>query len=358
MALNLTVDELANIANSSLETYLDRGKVWSQNIQSKPMLKAFQARAGRFTGGNEYVSLAVKSGQGGGTLAGYSGDDQLTFTNPTGIKRVKWAWKEHHIGQKITGTELKVDGIDLVENGTDQSTREMSGREMQALANILDEKNADLKEDFDVGLEDLIHGDGTSDAKALAGIGAFILDNPDTGSTGGLSRVANTWWQNRCLTATGGGQVTVSATAGGALITALDKEVRQLSRYAGGSENIKWFAGSDFIEGYKLELRSNGYYSMDMAKGNEAPDGSMKDPKHAGMEITYDPWLDDNSKAKYCYAIDMGRRGLRLLYMDGQRMKRHTPARPYDRMVMYHGITTTAVMVARSLRSSGVYSIA
>ena len=358
MALNLTVDELANIANASLENFLDKGKVWAQNIQNKPMLKAFQERAGRFSGGNEYVSLAVKAGQGGGTLAGYSGDDQLTFYNPTGIKRVKWAWKEHHIGQKITGTELKVDGIDLVESGTDQSTREMDGREAHALANILDEKNADLKEDFDAGLEDLIHGDGSADSKALAGITSFILENPDVGSTGGLSRVANTWWRNRCLTTSGGGVVTASASAGGALVTALDKEIRQLARYAGGASNLKWFAGSDFIDAYKMELRSNGYYSMSMSKDEGSPDGSMKDPRHAGNEIIYDPWMDDNSKSKFCYVIDMGRKGIRLLYMDGQRMKRHNPARPYDRMVMYHGITTTAVMVARSLRSSGVYEIA
>lgn len=356
MALNLTVDELANIANASLENYLDKGKVWAQNIQDKPMLKAFQERAGRFSGGKEYVSLAVKAGQGGGTLAGYSGDDQLSFYNPTGIKRVKWAWKEHHIGQKVTGTELKVDGIDIVENGAKQTTREMSGREAHALANILDEKNADLKEDFDAGLEDLIHGDGSADSKALAGIASFILTTPTTGSTGGLSRSANDWWQNRALT--GGNKVTVSASAGGALVTALDKEIRQLSRYAGGSSNLKWFAGSDFIEGYKLELRSNGYYSQTMSKDAEAPDGSMKDPRHGGNAIIYDPWMDDNSKSKFCYVIDMGRRGIRMLYMDGQRMKRHNPARPYDRMVMYHGITTTAVMVARSLRSSGVYEIA
>lgn len=359
MALNLTVDELANIANASLENYLDKGKVWSQNIQSKPMLKAFQERAGRFSGGNEYVSLAVKAGQGGGTLAGYSGDDQLSFYNPTGIKRVKWAWKEHHIGQKITGTELKVDGVDLVENGSDQSTRNMDGREAHALANILDEKNADLKEDFDAGLEDLIHGDGSADSKALAGIASFILTEPDAGSTGGLSRVANTWWKNRALTNDNGNtDITVSASAGGALITALDKEIRQLARYAGGASNLKWFAGSDFIDGYKLELRSNGYYSQSMSKDDGDPDGSMNDPRHAGNKIIYDPWMDDNGKSKFCYVIDMGRKGLRLLYMDGQRMKRHNPARPYDRMVMYHGITTTAVMVARSLRSSGVYEIA
>jgi hypothetical protein len=179
MGLNLTVDELANIANSSLETFLDKGKVWAQNIQNKPMLEAFQRRAGSFTGGNEYVSLGVKSGQGGGSLAGYSGDDQLTFYNPTSNKRVKWAWKEHHIGQKITMTELKVDGIDVVEDGADQSTRDMEGREAQALANILDEKNLELKEDYDASLEDLIHGDGTSDSKALAGITSLILEDPD-----------------------------------------------------------------------------------------------------------------------------------------------------------------------------------
>jgi hypothetical protein len=358
MALNLTVDELANIANASLENYLDKGKVWSQNIQNKPMLKAFQSRAGKFSGGNEYVSLAVKSGQGGYALAGYSGDDQLAFTNSTGIKRVKWAWKEHHIGQKVTMTELKVDGVDVVENGTDQSTRDMDGREAHALANILDEKNADLKEDFDAGLEDLIHGDGTADAKALAGITSFILEEPDAGSTGGLSRVANTWWKNRALTdANNNTDITVSASAGGALITALDKEIRQLARYAGGSENLMWFAGSDFIDGYKLELRSNGYYSQSMSKDDGQPDGSMKDPRHGGNNIIYDPWMDDNGKSKFCYVIDMGRRGLKLLYMDGQRMKRHNPARPYDRMVMYNGITTTAVMVARSLRSSAVYEI-
>jgi hypothetical protein len=353
-----TADEIANISNSSLETFLDRGKVWAQNIQNKPMLAAFQAAAGKFTGGNEYVSLAVKSGQGGQSLAGYTGDDQVAYGNPTGTKRVKWAWKEHHIGQRVTMTELKTDGIDVVENGSSQTTSPMADREAQALANILDEKNESLMEDYNVSLDSLLHLDGSSDAKALAGIASFILEDPDAGSTGGLSRVANAWWRNRALTTAGGGIVTVSATAGGALITAMDKEFRQLGRYAGGMANVKMFAGSDWIEGYKLELRSNGYYSQDMSKDDSAPDGSMKDPKHGGKQIIYDPTLDDMSLAKRCYAIDMSKRGLKLLYMDGNRMKRHNPARPYDRYVMYNGITMTGLLVARSLRGCGVYDIA
>lgn len=135
-------------------------------------------------------------------------------------------------------------------------------------------------EDYNVGLDSLIHGDGTSDAKALAGIGAFLLEDPDTSSTGGLSRIANSWWRNRALTTAGGGIVTVAAANGGALITAMDKEFRQLGRYAGGIGNLKLFAGSDWIDGYKFELRSNGYYSQDMSKDEGTPDGSNGYPKH------------------------------------------------------------------------------
>lgn len=353
-----TADEIANINNAALENYLDKGKVHAQNIQNKPLLKAFQARAGRFSGGNENVSIAVKSGQGGLALSGYTGDDQVSYGTITGIKRVRYPWKEHHMGLKLTMTELKIDGIDVVENGSDQSTSEMSGREEHALANILDDKNETLGEDYNASLNNLLHLDGSGDAKALAGIGAFILEDPDAGSTGGLGRVANSWWRNRALTTTGGGVVTASATAGGALITALDKEWRQLGRYAGGIDNVQCFAGSDFIDAYKMELRSNGYYSQDMSKDKDAPDGSMKDPKHGGKSIIYDPWYDDNNKSKFMHAIDMGKNGIRLLYMDGQRMKRHHPARPYDRYVMYNGITMTGVVVARRLNSSGVYEIA
>ena len=54
----------------------------------------------------------------------------------------------------------------------------------------------------------------------------------------------------------------------------------------------------------------------------------------------------------------MGRTGVRLLYMDGNRMKKHNPARPYDRYVMYNGITMTGVMVAKQLNTSAVYDIA
>lgn len=358
-----TADELANINNSALENYIDKGKVWKQNIANKPMLGAFNQAAGKFSGGKDYVSFAVSSGQGGGSLAGYTGDDQLSFYNPTGTKRARFPWKEHHIGLQITMTELKIDGIDVIEDGADQSTSEMSGREEHALANMLDEKNEQLGEDYSYSLDRLIHGDGTTDAKAIAGIQSILPDVTATGSTGGVSRVANTWWRHRAATVANGvaggqGAITSATANGGALITFMDKEVRARSKYANGSTKVRYFAGSDFIDAYKLELRANGQYSQTGWASGSKPDGSMPDPNHAGLPLEWDPTLDDLGLSKRCYAIDMGRKGVRLLYMDGNRMKKHKPARPYDRMVMYNGITMTGVMIAKQLNTSGVYDIA
>ena len=57
----------------------------------------------------------------------------------------------------------------------------------------------------------------------------------------------------------------------------------------------------------------------------------------------------------FLYVIDMKR--IKLLYMNGQRMKKHNPTRPYDRYVMYNGITTTAVLMASQLNTSTIVEI-
>jgi hypothetical protein len=356
-----TADEIANINNSALEHYIDKGKVWAQNIANKPMLQAFNAAAGKFPGGKDYVSFGVKSGQGGGTLAGYSGDDQLSYYNPTGTKRAKFQWREHFIGVQITHTELKVDGINVVEDGADQSTSSMDGAEEHRLAHMLEEKMDDLGEDYAFSLDRLVHGDGTADAKGLAGIQSIILESPSVGSTGGLSRVANTYWRNRAATvanaaAGGQGAITSASANGGALITFLEKEWLQLSKFRKGTTKYKIFAGSDFIAAYRFEMRANGYYTMNGLKGTV--DGSQGSLEWKGNPIEWDPTLDDLSLAKRCYVIDMSKTGLRLLYMDGNRMKKHNPARPYDRMVMYNGLSMTGVMIAKQLNTSAVYDIA
>lgn len=359
-----TADEISNINNTTLKYYLDRGTLFKQNVQDKPMLDAFNRSAGSFPGGNNLeVSLGIKSGQGGGSLQGYTGDDQVSYYNPATAKRVNYVGKEHHIGMVMTMTELKNNGIMVTEDGTDQSTSLANDAEEVQLANILDEKNDDLGEDYAKSLDLLVHGDGSSDAKALAGIRSLILDNPTTGLTGGLNRAIYPWWRNRAATtayagAGGQGPITSNPANGGALLAFLDTELRQLRRYVRGNVRTMWFAGSSFIDAYKLELRANGKTSEDWAFNDGVPDGSIKDPRHGGNPIIYDPTMDDLGLAKRCYVIAMGKTGIQLLYFNGKRTMRHAPARPYDRYTMYNGITTTAVMVARQLNTSAVYDIA
>lgn len=357
-----TADELVNINNSTLEHFIDKGRVWKQFVANKPMLEAFNSRAGFFPGGKEFVSWGVKAGQGGGGVQGYTGDDQLSFYNPTGVKRARAAWKEHHIGTVITHTELKIDGVDVIESGANARTSEMGGREEFVLANLLDEKNDTMGEDFARSMDLLLHGDGSTDTKAFAGIKSIILHNPGAGSTFGLSRPANVWWRNDAATnafglAGGRGRITSNPANGGALIEAMDQAMRRRMKYAQGATRTMYFAGTDFIDAYKREIRANGNY-FDNGVNGRTFDGAMTDPSHGGVALRWDPTLDDIGESKFCYAIDMGQTGLRMMYMDGQRMKRHNPARPYDRMVMYNGITTTCVLIAKQLNTSGVYEIA
>src|SRR5690348_14142693 len=116
-----TAEEISNINNASLEKFIEKGTVFKQNVQNKPMLKAFDEARGSISGGNTYVSVGVKSGQGGGSLSGYTHDDVVGYYNSATNKRAKYAWKEHHIGTVITHTELKTDGIDIDEDGKSTS---------------------------------------------------------------------------------------------------------------------------------------------------------------------------------------------------------------------------------------------
>ena len=186
----LTSAQLANVANAALDYYVNKGKVFSQTLQDKPLLAAMEKTAKTMPGGKGNVSLAVKGVYTSG-VAGYVATDTVTYANPANIQRVNYPWKEHHTGISVTLTELKHDGISVSDSTTGESTSSMSGREQHALANLLDDKLEDMAEGYSRGMNTLLYGDGTSDAKALAGIRSIIVDSPATSGTtdGGLSCV-------------------------------------------------------------------------------------------------------------------------------------------------------------------------
>jgi len=344
--------ELANIANAALDYYIDKGKVYANTLQDKPLLAAMDKSAKTFPGGKENVSLAVK-GAYTSTVAGYTHNDTVSYANPANIERVNYPWKEHHTGISLTLTELKKDGISVTDSLSGAGTSNHSGRDTTVLVNLLEDKLDDMMEGYSKGMNTLLYGDGSGDANALAGIRSIIVDDPTASGTtvGGLSTVSNTWWRNRY-------NVAIANTATGSeLIEFLHTEVRQLKRY-GGKPSIA-VAGSAFMDRLADEIRRNGNYSQTGFAGKT--DISVGDISYAGIKFQYDPSLDDltisgKDPDKRCYIIDPSK--MYLHYMDGEKMKRHAPARPATQYVMYRAITTTAVLCASQLNCHGVYEIA
>ena len=344
--------ELANIANAALDYYIDKGKVYANSLQDKPLLSAMDKGAKTFPGGKENVSLAVKGVYTTG-VAGYTHNDTVSYSNPANINRVNYPWKEHHSGISLTLTELKKDGISVTDSLTGASTSNHSGRDSHVLANLLEDKLDDMMEGYSKGMNTLLYGDGSGSATALAGIRSAIVDNPAASGTtvGGLSTVTNTWWRNRANVA-----ITTSGT-GQELIELLNTEMRQLKRF-GGKPTIA-VCGSAFLDRLSDELRRNGNYSQTgFARGQDI---SMGEITYNGLVFRYDPTLDDltisgKTPSKRCYIIDPTK--LCMYYMDGEKMKRHAPARPATQYVMYRAITTTAVLTASQLNCHGVYEIA
>lgn len=354
----LTTAQLANVANAALDYYIDRGTIYSQSIQDKPLLAAMDKSAKTFPGGKGNVDLAVKGDYGvSGTahVMGYTATDSVTYVNPINIKRVNYTWREHHTGISVTHTELKHDGISVTDSSESRSTSNHSNRATTMLANLLEDKLEDMMEGYARGMNSLLYGDGSGEADALAGIRSIILDNSGASGTsvGNLSCADNTWWRNRF-------NVAISTTATGQELTDLiHTELRQLRRF-GGRPNLA-LAGSAFLDQLATELKNKGNYTQTGWNNKSATDIGVADVHYGGLTFQYDPSLDDltisgKDPSKRCYIIDTSK--LKLHYMEGEKMKRHSPARPHDSYVMYRAITTTAVLCANQLNCHGVYEIA
>jgi hypothetical protein len=346
-----TQAEIDNIANAALDYYMNRGKVFSQDIQDKPLLRDFMSRAKTFPGGKENISVAVK-GEYTTTIQGYTHDDTVSYSNPANIKRVNYPWKEIHWGIQVTFTELKHDGISVVDSATGKNTSQHSDREMTALVNLLEDKLEDMREGGERGMNEMFWQDGSQDADEVPGIKSFILDDPTTVTTvGGIDQSTNAWWRNRV-------NLTIPTTTPSDLEIAqtLQQEFRQLRRYAQGNPDHMLLAGSDFLDAVEKELRAKGSYTDNGWASNGGIDMSVADAQFKGKVLQYDPTLDDLGEADRLYVLD--KKAIMPMVMEGENMKRHSPARPEDKYALYRAMTWTGGLVCRQRNTSGVYGLA
>ena len=345
-----TAQELQNIANAALDFHMERGKVFSQTIQGKPLLSAMRNKSKPFPGGKDNLTVRVK-GQYTTTIQGFEHDDQVTYANPANIKEAQYPWKLIHAGIKITNHELLKDGISVVDSADGDRKTEHTQREKTVLANLLDDKLEDMTEGSDRGMNDMFWKDGTQDAKQVPGIKSIIVDDPTAaGVVGGIEQSANSWWRNRAnLTINISGGV-----SGQPVINFLQNEMRQLVRY-GGNPDL-WLAGSDMMDQIEKELRANGNYTETGWSDKGTIDFGMGDLAFKGKRIMYDPTLDDLANTKRLYAIDT--KCIYPMHVEGEDMKKHAPARPEDRYVFYKALTWVGGLVCKRRNSSAVYAFA
>lgn len=349
MALaDFTAEELADISAGVLDYHI-RGKAKVQNNQDRPFLSAMRAVEKTFPGGKELITgpVAVDDDDG---FTGYSGDEEVDYDNPTGLKRWSFPWYELHDGISITHTELKHAGITVAEDGASQSTSVKSDAKIVMLTNLLEEKYARFSARQDRSMNLILLKDGTQDAKAPPGLQALVRDVPTSGIIGGIDSAANTWWRNRSRATTSAGGAIATSTTTLLGIRTLQSEVRQLRRY-GGQPNLV-FAGSGAIEKLEAEVHARGDYTQTgFASDIEL---AMGDLKIRGVgKIMYDPTLDDLSLSNRMYILDT--RHIRPMVMDGENMKKHAPARPENRYVIYRAVTWTGGFIADQMNCHGVY---
>lgn len=348
-----TQAELDNISAATLDHYL-RGQPMSQTIQDKPLLNAMKSAQKTFGGAKENISGAVK-GNYDSYFAGYTHNDQVSFQNPANIKRWSAPWKELSGGLEISMTELKKNGIHVVDtNG--QSVSRASDQEKYALADLLQDKLEDMTEGMSRDMNEYFWGDGTADAKGPIGITGLIAEAPSTGTLEGIDRAANAWWRNRAhiATTTASDPLNVATNDSNKIANFLNSEIRQLRRY--GGKPTLGLAGSVFLDQLEHEMRKAGYYTDGGWANKGSIDIGMADPRLKGVAIEYDPTLDDLSLEKRLYLLDPRR--IFPYVMNGEDMKTHNPSRPHDRYMIYKAVTWTGNVIASQLNCHGVYEVA
>jgi hypothetical protein len=351
-----TAAEIDNISAAALDYHV-KSKAFSNTIQEKPLLSAMLAKQETFPGGKENITIPVQFDYDTSSFQGYTHNDTVSYTNPANIKRAEYPWKELHAGISVTLTELKKDGISVVDSLHGRTTSQHSQAELTRLTGLLENKLDDMAESWSRSFDTMLHQDGTQDAKEVPGIAALITYDavagtaPATGTVGGIDRATVTAWRNRA--AVGAAAITASA-ANQTLTKFLRSELRQLRRYGGGNHIV--ICGSDFLDALDTEITEKGIYTESGFAKSDTDIGLAGISMRGVGRFMYDPTLDDLGLEKRAYFIDT--KNVKLKVMDGEDRKTHAPARPATQYVMYRAMTWTGGLVARQLNGCGVYEIA
>jgi hypothetical protein len=352
--LSLTVAN--DIANAILKFYA-RGKVISQTMQERPLLRFLMAGKKSFPGGNQYVSdpvqgtymsdqtaVAITGNNGGAFFQGYTEDQSLQFAQAANILRAEYKWYEAHAGLVLTFTELKKDGI-TVSDG--QKRSEHSDMALTRLTGLLENRMDDFGESWARAVNLMLWQDGSQDSNQIPGIRALFPDDPTTGVVGNLDPATYTWWRHVV-------RLGIAPSPTNQTLTKTMRTAQRPIRRFGGKPN-KLMAGSTFMDRLEDEIAEKGIYTQEgFAKGDN--DIGMSDITMRGVgRIEYDPTMDDIGLSKYCFEFSSNR--IKLRDMEGEWNKVLTPERPYQYMVFLKSMTLTGALQTTQRNAHAIFSV-
>lgn len=340
---SLTVQAVTDYA---LDFYV-RKEMLLQTKQDRPLLAFLDGGKEPFPQAKQYVSKPVQGSvmnDTSGFFAGYTGDSALTFTQMAQGVRATYAWKEMHAGFVITHTQLKQDGITVVDG--ESKTSDHSDAKTR-LTPILKSAMNDFGESWARAKNLMYWQDGSQDPNQVPGVQSILQDDPTTGTVGSLSQATYTWWRSRV-------KLDLAPSAENQTMTNFFRnEVKQLRKR--GSRANKILCGSAFWAALALEVDKKGIYTQ-TGFADKTTDIGMESLALKGVGVfEYDPTLDDLGLSKRCYFFDSTR--LKLCPMEGEYNRTLAPARPYQYLVLLKSMVTTEALAATQLNGMGVYGI-
>lgn len=344
----LGVTAATDLANALLPLHT-RGEALAQTTVDKPFLRWWNDNKKTFPGGKDTITDPVQGAfmfDTAGFGAGYSNDDSLSFASASNILRTSYTWREHHAGLWINWSELKADGITIVDHQKEQQHGE---KELFVLTEVLTNRMNDYMESWARYKNALFFQDGSADAKAMAGLKSILTDTTDVGTTGGLNRATYSWWRHRMNTNL------AASPENQSICRFFQNELRQLRKF-GGRPDVA-FCGSEFLTALEEEVYNKGTLTMTGFQNKGQTKFGMADISLLGLgTFTWDPLLDDQGEGKRCYVLDSRR--IKLRPMEDEDDKVLTPERPYNYMVFLKSMTWTGTMTATQLNCHGIYAIA
>lgn len=351
MAFNVNI--AADVTASTLENFNNPKdpKEILQHVTNKPLLRillfskdefaAAGAAAGTTNPPNlrEPVMGKLMKDQPG-SYVGISGSDVLSFKSSDGAIQTTFPVRWMHAGFQITHDELMQQGVEISKDNNTKST----GDDQVKLYDALQLKKADYQESIMFARNATLWGDGTQDAKAIAGIKSIITDDPTAGVTGGINRV-NVWWRHIANTGVGNALPKLQySKADQTLTETINATIRQLEKY-GGTINVA-LAGSDICDAYEREARAKGLLTQ-TGWNDSVTNVRVRGIKVGNLEIEYDPTLDDMGESKSIYMWD--NRKLRLRPQKKQWGRVTNQNQPSDQFVMLISTTDRASLVTRQM---------